>query len=113
MSTATAVSYKEIIDNAIKAIHARTFYAQYPEHPKAYGEEAPKLGQEAYNNQLGKKFNGLLQKNPTAWIGEEASPYTGKNLGVTYPSFETETVIVRAGRAFDAWKKVSVDERAE
>ncbi len=113
MSAATAVNYKEIIDNAIKAIHARAFYAQYPEHPKAYGEEAPGKGLEAFNNQLGKPFNGMLQKNPAAWIGEEASPYTGKNLGITYPSFETDTLIVRAGRAFDAWKKLSADERAE
>ena len=67
MSTATAVNYKEIIDNAIKAIHARTFYAQYPESPKAYGEEAPVKGLEAYNNQLGKSFNGLLQQN--LWHG--------------------------------------------
>ncbi|MES2619327.1 MAG: phenylacetic acid degradation protein PaaN [Bacteroidota bacterium] len=113
MSTATAVNYKEIIDNAIKAIQARAFYAQYPEHPKAYGEEAPGKGLEIFNNQLGKPFNGLLQKNPVAWIGEEASPYTGKELGITYPSFETDTLIVRAGRAFDAWKKLSADERAE
>lgn len=113
MSTATAVNYKEIIDNAIKAIHARAFYAQYPEHLKAYGEEAPGKGLEAFNSQLGKPFNGLLQKNPVAWIGEEASPYTGKDLGITYPAFETDTLIVRAGRAFDAWKKLSADERAE
>ena len=113
MSAATAVNYKEIIDNAIKAIHARAFYAQYPEHPKAYGEEAPKAGLETFNNQLGKPFNGLLQKNAAAWIGEEASPYTGKNLGITYPLFETDTLIVRAGRAFGEWKNVSAETRAE
>jgi len=113
MSTATAVNYKEIIDNAIKAIHARTFYAQYPESPKAYGEDAPKAGLDTFNNQLGKTFNGLLQQNPTAWVGEEVSPYTGKQLGITYPVFETETLIVRAGRAFTAWKQLSVEQRAE
>ncbi len=113
MSAATAVNYKEIIDNAIKAIHARTFYAQYPEHPKAYGEEAPKTGQEAFNKQLGKPFQGLLQKGPAAWIGEEESPYTGKPLGILYPAFETDTLIIRAGRAFGTWKEVSLDTRAE
>ncbi len=113
MSTATAVNYKEIIGNAIKAIHARTFYAQYPEHPKAYGEEAPVKGLEAYNNQLAKPFSGLLQQNPVSWAGEEVSPYTGKALGITYPIFETDTLIVRAGRAFGEWKKTSVDTRAE
>lgn len=110
---ALSPAYKEIIDNAIKAIHARTFYAQYPEHPKAYGEEAPGKGQEAYNAQVGQPFKGLLQQNPISWIGEEASPYTGANLGITYPAFETDTLVVRAGRAFDAWKRLSTDDRAE
>ena len=113
MSTAIASNYKEIIDNAIKAIHARTFYAQYPESPKAYGEDAPKAGLDIFNNQLGKPFNGLLQQNPTAWVGEEVSPYTGKQLGISYPVFDTETLIVRAGRAFTAWKNVSIEQRAE
>ncbi|MDW8419456.1 MAG: aldehyde dehydrogenase family protein, partial [Chitinophagales bacterium] len=113
MSTATAAHYKEIIDRAIRAIHARTFYAEYPEHPKAYGEEAPAKGLDAFNAQLGKPFNGLLQQNPVAWIGEEVSPYTGKPLGITYPSFDTDTLIVRAGRAFEQWKKTPVDTRAE
>ena len=106
-------AYKEIIDNAIKAIHSRTFYAQYPEHPKAYGEEAPVKAQEAFQAQLGHPFKELQQQNPVSWIGEETSPYTGKNLGVTYPAFEVETIVVRAGRAFGAWKSVSVDDRAE
>ncbi len=110
---ALSAAYKEIIEKAIKAIHERNFYAQYPEHPKAYGEEAPAKGLETYNEQLGKPFIGLLQQNPVAWIGEEISPYTGKPLGITYPSFEVDTLIVRAGRAFGEWKKVSVEDRAE
>ena len=113
MSTTAAVNYKQIIENAIKAIHERAFYAQYPEHPKAYGEEAPIKGLEAYNSQLGKPFCGLLQQNPTAWIGEEVSPYTATPLGITYPTFEVETLIVRAGRAFATWKNTTPDIRAE
>lgn len=110
---AISAANKQIVDTAVKAIHDRTFFAQYPESPKAYGEEASGKGLEAYNNQLGKQFTGLLQQNPTSWIGEEVSPYTGKALGITYPAFEVETLIVRAGRAFTEWKKVSVDDRAE
>lgn len=106
------MSYKEIIDNAVKAIHERTFFAQYPESPKAYGEEAPAIGLEAYKNQLNKPFDGLLQQNPTAWIGEEVSPYTMLPLGVTYPVFDIDTLIVRAGRASAEWKNKSADERA-
>ena len=110
---ALSPAYKEIVDKAVKAIHERTFYAQYPEHPKAYGEDAPALGLAAYNKQLGQKYNGLLQQNPVAWEGEEVSPYTLKPLGVTYPVFEVDTLVVRAGRAFDAWKHVSVEDRTE
>ncbi|MFN8286602.1 MAG: phenylacetic acid degradation protein PaaN [Chitinophagales bacterium] len=113
MSATVATNYKEIVERAIKAIHERTFFAQYPEHPKAYGEEAPAKGQEAYNNQLGKPFNGLLQQNPTAWVGEEVSPYTMRPLGITYPTFDTDTLIVRSARAFGQWKKLSADQRAE
>ncbi|MFN8299362.1 MAG: phenylacetic acid degradation protein PaaN [Chitinophagales bacterium] len=113
MSTSAAVNYKEIIERAIKAIHERTFFAQYPEHPKAYGEEAPVKGLEAYNNQLGKPFTGLLQQNPVAQLGEEVSPYTMKALGITYPAFEVDTLIVRAGRAMAAWKAATPDQRAE
>lgn len=108
-----SAAYKEIVDKAVNAIHERTFYAQYPEHPKAYGEDAPAKGEAAYNAQLGNQFKGLLQQNPSAWVGEETSPYTMKPLGITYPVFEVETLIVRAGRAFDTWKKVSVADRAE
>ena len=36
-----------------------------------------------------------------------------KPLGITYPTFEVDTLIVRAGRAFDQWRKLSADERAE
>lgn len=106
------MSYKEIIDNAVKAIHERTFFAQYPESPKAYGEEAPAIGLEAYKNQLNKPFDGLLQQNPTAWIGEELSPNTMLPLGITYPTFDVDTLIVRAGRASADWKNKSADERA-
>ena len=106
-------SNREIVDNAVKAIHARTFFAQYPEHPKAYGEEAPAHGLKIYNEQLGKKFDQLHQQNPVSWVGEETSPYTMKPLGITYPTFEVDTLIVRAGRAFDEWKKLSADDRAD
>ncbi len=110
---ALSASYKEIIDNAVKAIHERIFFAQYPEHPKAYGEDAPTIGLEAYKNQLGKPFTELLQTNAASWIGEEVSPYSLEPLGITYPAFEVDTLIVRSGRAFAAWKNVSVDNRAE
>ncbi|MFN8276723.1 MAG: phenylacetic acid degradation protein PaaN [Chitinophagales bacterium] len=108
-----SASNLEIVSNAAKAIHARTFFAQYPEHPKAYGEEAPIAGKNAFDQQLGQPFTALLQQHAVSWKGEEVSPYTGKALGITYPLFDTDTLMIRAGRAFEQWRKVSADDRAE
>ncbi len=105
-------SQKSTLDRAIRAIHERVFFAQYPEHPKAYGEEAPKVGLEAFQQQLGKPFNRLRQENPSGYIGEEQSPYWNKALGITYPSFEPETLIVRAARAQSLWRNTTTDQRA-
>lgn len=105
--------YKAIVENAIKANHERVFFAQYPEHPKAYGEQAPVDGLAAYQNQLGKKFEQLTQANPESWGGEEVSPYTMDVLGIQYPLFSTETLVIRAGRAFGSWKNVSPEDRAD
>ena len=105
-------TYKSILDNAVKAIHARTFYAAYPEHPKAYGEEAPKKGLEEFQNLLNKNFDGLLQDKPSAFAGEEVSPYTMEPLNIKYPQFATADLIANAEKAFQTWKKTSVDDRA-
>jgi phenylacetic acid degradation protein paaN len=105
--------YKEIIERASKANQERIFFAQYPEHPKSYGEEAPLKGKADFEAQLGKQFCGLLQTNPVAWSGEEVSPYTMQEIGLTYPTFDIDTLIVRASRAFGAWKETLVDDRAD
>lgn len=104
--------YLDIIHQAIRAIRERQYYAQYPEHPKAYGEEAPQKGQDAWQAALGKPFAGLLQDSPQQWIGEEASPYSGESLGITYPAWDAETLVQRAAKAGAIWRNCSVDERA-
>jgi phenylacetic acid degradation protein paaN len=110
---ALSAQYKDILDNAIQAIHARTFFAQYPEHPKAYGEDAATQGLEKYNSYLQHQFTELLQENPSSWIGEEESPFTGEKLGIKYPAFDIENIVIRAGRAMSSWRNVSIDDRAE
>jgi phenylacetic acid degradation protein paaN len=102
---------QKIIDEAIKAIHNRDFWAAFPEHPKAYGEEAPERGLENFKAMLNRPFTGLKQKDPSKFIGEEVSPYTGEALGIKYPAFEVDTLVIRAGRAMDQWRKVSVEDR--
>ena len=104
--------YQSIIENAVAANRERKFYAQYPEHPKPYGEEAPVQGKQAFEAMLNNPFGELLQENAGGLIGEEESPYWQKGLGITYPSFSTEDLVGNAKTAFQSWKKVSPGERA-
>lgn len=103
--------HKSILDNAIKANSERAFFAQYPEHPKAYGEEAPKKGQEAYQKQLGSKFSGIYAEGAEKWLGEEESPYTQEKLGISYPAFAPEQLVKNAREAGRKWRKVSIEDR--
>lgn len=105
--------HKAIILNAVKAIQERAFFAQYPEHPKPYGEEAPSKGLEAFNAFIHQPYNELLQTGSTGSTGEEASPYTAKELDIKYPTAPIETYILNSRKAFALWKRVSVDDRAE
>lgn len=106
-------AYKNILDKAVAAIHNRDFYAAYPEHPKAYAEDGPANGKAEFEALLGKPFTGLLQDEAEGQTGEEASPYTGEKLGITYPRFSADTLIHRARNAWGSWRKASVDDRAE
>jgi phenylacetic acid degradation protein paaN len=104
--------HRELIERAVKAIHERTYYAAYPEIPKAYPEDAATKGNEAYKGFLHQKFSGLLQEDPGHWEGEEVSPYTQKPLGVLYPIYRVEELVARGNEAFRSWRKTSVEDRA-
>jgi len=104
--------HQEVINKAVKAIHDRTFYAAYPEHPKAYAPEAAANAEKAFNQQCGKAFEELLQTGKPTWVGEENSPYWNKPLGITYPKYTVDTLVSGAQKAFKSWRKVSADERA-
>ena len=108
-----ATRHQNIIDNAVKANHERTFFSQYPEHPKAYGEDAHAKGIQSYQQLLGKPFKHLLQTGETGWTGEEISPYTQEALGVTYPVFPVQDLLSKAAAAGKNWAKVPVAERAD
>lgn len=104
--------HKPLLDAAIKAIHERKFYAAYPEHPKAYGEESPKAGEERFKNLLNKNFDSLKQSKPSVFEGEEVSPYTLQPLGIKYPVYPAEEVIAKSKNAFKSWSKTTPEERA-
>jgi phenylacetic acid degradation protein paaN len=106
--------HQPLINKAIEALHSRTFYAAYPEHPApaVYGETADAEGQAKFKAMLGSKFNDLKQSNPEGWAGQEESPYLQEQLNVSYPIFSVPTLIKNAKSAQQTWRKVSVENRA-
>jgi phenylacetic acid degradation protein paaN len=103
-----------IINKAIAALHERTFFAAFPEHPApaVYGETADADGQSKFKAALGNKFEELKQSAPEGWAGQEESPYLQEPLKISYPTFSTKTLIDRSKTAFNSWRKVSVHDRA-
>ncbi len=106
--------HQATINKAIDALHARTFYAAFPEHPAPaiYGETADADGQNKFKSVLGKKFEELKQQDPAGWVGQEESPYFQDALKISYPIFSVPTLIDRASKAFHPCRKTSASERA-
>jgi len=108
------IRHQEILNNAIRAIHAREFYAQYPEAPsgKVYGEDANEKQQQLFQQQLGKAFCGLQQAFDTEILSSETSPYTLKKLDINYPAFaDTNQYITQAQEAWGSWKNTDAESR--
>lgn len=103
--------HKALIQEAINALSERTFYTPYPEHPKAYAEDANEKGKEAFGKMLNENFAELDQM-ANAWIGEEVSPYWQTGLGVNYPSLSVKEYISNSKTAADNWAKADVETRA-
>ncbi len=106
--------HQPLLNKAMVALHERTFYAAFPEHPApaVYGETADADGQAKFKNALGKKFEELLQVNQEGWAGQEESPYLQESLKISYPQFSIPVLIDCSTKAFHQWRKVSVKDRA-
>lgn len=102
------------LGKAVRALHDRTFFAAYPEHPSPaiYGETADATGQQKFKDTLGKRFEELRQVNPEGWAGQEESPYLQEPLNISYPVFSVDTLIDRSKKSFHQWRKVPVNDRA-
>jgi phenylacetic acid degradation protein paaN len=105
--------HKNTLTKAIEALHARTFFAAFPEHPSPtiYGETADAYGQAKFKATLGKKYEDLQQSGAEGWAGQEESPYLQEPLAVSYPIFSPDTLVENAKASFHVWRKVSVEER--
>jgi phenylacetic acid degradation protein paaN len=101
--------HRETLEGALEAIATRGYWSQYPELPKAYGEEAPAAGLQAFKDTLGQRFS-LEQPSTGDWVGSERSPY-GFELGVTYPRADIDALIAAATAALAGWRAAGVDAR--
>jgi phenylacetic acid degradation protein paaN len=104
--------HKQVLQDAVRAIHVRTYWSAYPEVPsgKIYGETARDEGLKAFESRLKKPFE-LDQPGTIAMIGTEVSPY-GMKLGVTYPLPDLNELLTAALRAVEGWKSVEPETRA-
>lgn len=112
--SALFLKHQSTLQRAIEALHQRTFFAAFPEHPApaVYGETADADGQAKFNQVLGRKFEELQQGEPGGWAGQEESPYLQQPLGIQYPVYDVPQLIKNAKTGFHQWRKVSAQERA-
>lgn len=108
------MKHKTILENAIKAMRERTYYAQYPEAPsgKVYGETANDDAKKRFETLSNGTFNQLLQEGASGTVGEERSPY-GIPLSIQYPAYSVETLIKNAQKAQKQWSNTSYEQRAD
>ena len=102
---------KELLDNLSKAIAGRSFFAYYPEHPKAYPEDGAAKAMEWINGQTGKPFNELMQSGEESWCGDEVSPFLQQLLAVKYPYFSPELLVTKAKHTRKQWRNATADTR--
>jgi phenylacetic acid degradation protein paaN len=107
--------HQPVLIKAIEALHARTFFAAFPEmpFPAVYGETADPDGLEKFKSwRVKQQFTDLKQTGSDGWIGQEESPYFQEPLRIAYPSYPVDTLIRQSTTALAPWRKTSADERA-
>src|SRR5713226_7266816 len=103
--------HHKLLDTAVSAIRARTYWSAYPEIPsgKIYGENAKAEGQAAFEARLGKPFK-IDQPGPIGAVSGEVSPYS-KALGISYPKADLNLLLKAAKAAIPSWRDAGVEAR--
>ncbi|MCZ6462442.1 MAG: phenylacetic acid degradation protein PaaN [Actinobacteria bacterium] len=102
--------HRDTLDQALETIKKRTYWSPFPEHPKAYGEDAQADGEAAFEARIGKPFS-IDQPHDGYLAVEETSPY-GIELDIDYPNSSIEQLIDAARDASVLWGKASPEVRA-
>jgi phenylacetic acid degradation protein paaN len=103
-------AHEQTLRDALAAIDARAYWSAFPEHPKAYGDDAPREGEAAFEALLGHPFE-LDQVHDGYLDVAESSPY-GIDLGITYPSTTVDATVASAVAAMAPWASATPGERA-
>lgn len=102
--------HQETLRRALDTIEERSYWSPFPEHPKAYGDDAPQLGEEAFQALLGKPFE-IDQPHDGYLAVDESSPY-GVELGIQYPNSTVDGLIAAAQDAGKDWGTATPATRA-
>ncbi|MEU0932873.1 phenylacetic acid degradation protein PaaN [Embleya sp. NPDC005971] len=105
--------HRTLLEQAVQATAERDHWTPYPESPstKVYGEQAPALGEAAFNEQLGRPFGLPDHPGDGRVVVGEVSPY-GRSLGISYPRIDPEQAVATAKAAAGPWRAADPDTRA-
>ena len=103
-------THRGTLDRALATIASRDYWSPYPESPRAYGEEAPASGEEAFRGRLGTTFE-LDQPGEGSMAVAESSPY-GLALDISYPVADPDELVAAASAAMGDWGRATAQTRA-
>jgi phenylacetic acid degradation protein paaN len=109
---ATIENRRELLEQAVRAIHDRTYFSAFPESPspRVYGETAADQGRQAFESLLNRRFD-LGQPGTASWVATERSPW-GPHLGVEYPVPDVDQLPAAQRAAIPAWRDAGPLARA-
>lgn len=108
-------NHKQMIEQAVDAVHKRAYWSPFPEMPSpdVYGATAEADQKQKYEQQVGKKFDRLQQSHDSWLRSDEQSPYTQQDLNISYPALNQVKDYIKASQAALAdWRKTDVETRA-
>jgi phenylacetic acid degradation protein paaN len=109
---ATIEKRRELLEQAVRAIHERTYFSAFPESPspRVYGDTAADKGRQAFESLLNRRFD-LGQPATVDWVATEHSPW-GPILGVEYPVADVDQLLPALRAALPAWRDAGPLARA-
>jgi phenylacetic acid degradation protein paaN len=101
---ATVERRRALLEQAVRAIHERTYFSAFPESPspRVYGDTAADEGRQAFEALLNRRFD-LGQPAARDWVATERSPW-GPELGVEYPVPDVDELLAAQVAAIPAWR---------